>query len=102
MFQYGLVGNTIFYGGIAIAFGYIGWELHNITQYAAKIDEKQAKEILGLINENKTHIHKKKEITDKEIQQMAAKLRLEGKSVESIQIQTQIKDDFDSGKQADI
>ncbi|KRX10217.1 hypothetical protein PPERSA_10883 [Pseudocohnilembus persalinus] len=47
MFQYGLVGNTIYYGGIIAVFGYLGFELYTIGNQTASIPEEFAKELLN-------------------------------------------------------
>ena len=39
MFRYGLVGNTLTYGGIMGLFAYVGFELNNIINLSPAIDE---------------------------------------------------------------
>lgn len=45
MFRYGLVGNTIIYGGVITFLGWTCYEVYNIGQDSTKIDEKLAEEI---------------------------------------------------------
>jgi hypothetical protein len=45
MFRYGLVGNTIIYGGGMALAGYIGWELYQIPKDGTKMPEHLAREV---------------------------------------------------------
>jgi hypothetical protein len=40
MFRYGLVGNTITYGGFVGIFVYVGYEIFNIGNMAAQVPEE--------------------------------------------------------------
>ncbi|KAM3144919.1 hypothetical protein pb186bvf_002924 [Paramecium bursaria] len=45
MFRYGLIGGITVYGGAAVMFGYIGWEMLNIAKLSVPIEEDLAKEL---------------------------------------------------------